>query len=223
MSDLSGFLLIFSGPSGSGKDTVINELLKRDDKTVVSISMTTRKPREGEVDGVNYYFVTHEEFEKHIENKEMLEWAKYGDNYYGTPKAPVSKWISEGKTVILEIEVQGADKIRAKYPGVRTLFLMPPSMHVLRSRLIGRNTETPEQIEMRLEAAKSEIGRASDYDYIVVNNRLEDTIDDILELILRHRRHLRADSKSVEERVSQLDEFYYGHQFKRDFRFSLQD
>ena len=223
MTDLSGFLLIFSGPSGSGKDTVINELLQRDDKTVVSISMTTRKPRPGEIQGQSYYFVSHEEFEKKIENNEMLEWAKYGDNYYGTPKAPVSKWISEGKTVILEIEVQGADKLRARYPGVRTLFLMPPSMHVLEKRLSSRMTETPEQIRMRLDVAKKEIGRASDYDYIVVNNILEDTVDDVLELILRHRRHLRHDSKSVEERVNELDEFYYGHQFKRNFRFELND
>lgn len=220
MSEQSGFLLIFSGPSGSGKDTVIKEILARDEKTVVSISMTTRSPRPGEVEGVSYYYVTREEFEKKIENDEMLEWAKYGDNYYGTPKAPVSKWISEGKTVILEIEVQGADKIRAKYPGVRTMFLMPPSMHVLKSRLSGRNTETDDEILKRITIAKEEIGRANDYDYIIVNNRLEDTVEDVLEVIYRHRRYLRT---SAESNQNHLDEFYYGHQFKHDFSFLLDD
>ena len=202
-----GFLLIFSGPSGSGKDTVINEIVKRDEKTIVSISMTTRKPRPNEVDGVNYYFVTKEEFLEKINNDEMLEWAQYGDNYYGTPKAPVFKWISEGKTVILEIEVQGTDKIKAKYPNVRTMFLMPPSIHVLRERLSGRNTETEEEVNKRIEIAKKEIGRANDYDYIIVNNRLEDAIDDALEIILRHRRHLRLCLNNVSD---YLAEFYYG-------------
>ncbi|MDD6807863.1 MAG: guanylate kinase [Oscillospiraceae bacterium] len=209
-----GFLLIFSGPSGSGKDTVINEIVKRDEKTIVSISMTTRKPRPNEVDGVNYYFVTKEEFLEKINNDEMLEWAQYGDNYYGTPKAPVFKWISEGKTVILEIEVQGTDKIKAKYPNVRTMFLMPPSIHVLRERLSGRNTETEEEVNKRIEIAKKEIGRANDYDYIIVNNRLEDAIDDALEIILRHRRHLRC---SLNNEPDKLEEFYYGHQFKNNF------
>lgn len=220
MTDQSGFLLIFSGPSGSGKDTVIKEILERDEKTVVSVSMTTRSPRPGEVDGVSYYYVSHEEFEKKIANDEMLEWAKYGDNYYGTPKAPVSKWISEGKTVILEIEVQGADKIRAKYPGVRTMFLMPPSMHVLKSRLSGRNTESDDEILKRITIAKEEIGRANDYDYIIVNNRLEDTVEDVLEVIYRHRRYLRT---NADDNPDHLDEFYYGHQFMHDFSFLLDD
>lgn len=220
MTDQSGFLLIFSGPSGSGKDTVIKEILDRDEKTVVSVSMTTRSPRPGEVDGVSYYYVSHEEFEKKIANDEMLEWAKYGDNYYGTPKAPVSKWISEGKTVILEIEVQGADKIRAKYPGVRTMFLMPPSMHVLKSRLSGRNTESDDEILKRITIAKEEIGRANDYDYIIVNNRLEDTVEDVLEVIYRHRRYLRT---NADNNPDHLDEFYYGHQFMHDFSFLLDD
>ena len=220
VSEQSGFLLIFSGPSGSGKDTVIKEILARDEKTVVSISMTTRSPRPGEVDGVSYYYVTREEFEEKIANDEMLEWAKYGDNYYGTPKAPVSKWIAEGKTVILEIEVQGADKIRERYPGVRTMFLMPPSMHVLKSRLSSRNTETDEEIHKRITIAKEEIGRANDYDYIIVNNRLEDTVEDVLEVIYRHRRHLRM---AADKNSDHLEEFYYGHQFEHDFSFLLDD
>lgn len=214
MSDSAcGFLLILSGPSGSGKDTVIDEIVKHDDKTIVSISMTTRAPRHNEVDGVNYYFVTKEQFEEKIANDEMLEWAKYGDNYYGTPKAPVFKWIEEGKTVILKIEVQGADKIRAKYSEVRTMFLMPPSMHILKERLISRQTESDEEVRQRIEIAKGEIARANDYDYIIVNNRLEDTVQDALEVIFRHRRHLRT---AAENKTDHLEEFYYGHQFKNN-------
>ncbi len=207
MMNPSGFLLVFSGPSGSGKDTVIQEILSHDDKTVVSISMTTRAPRVGEIDGKDYYFVTKEEFESHIANDEMLEWAQYGENYYGTPKAPVDNWIAEGKTVILEIEVQGADKIRQKYPDVRSMFLMPPSLRVLEDRLRARKTNTEADIERRLAVAKEEIGRANDYDYIIVNNRLEDAVEDALEIIFRHRRHLREVDMNGEE-------FYYGHQFK---------
>lgn len=188
----TGFLLVLSGPSGSGKDTVINEVIKRDAETVVSVSMTTRKPRPGEVDGVNYFFVTKEQFEENIRNGEMLEYAKYGDNYYGTPKSPIRKWTEEEeKTVILNIEVQGAALIRQQWPEVRTMFLMPPSVQTLRARLSGRNTESEEEIEKRIAIAKEEIAKSYDYDYIIVNNRLEDAVDNVLEVIERHRAHLR--------------------------------
>ncbi len=185
-----GFLLILSGPSGSGKDTVINELVKKDSKTICSVSMTTRNPRPGEQEGISYFYVSKEQFEENIEKGEMLEWAKYGDHYYGTPKTPIENWIAEGKTVILNIEVQGAFLVKEKMPEVRTMFLMPPSVSALRSRLEGRGTETKEEVDKRIEIARGEIAKSYDYDYIIVNNRLEDAVDSVLEVINRYRKEL---------------------------------
>lgn len=172
-----GILITFSGPSGSGKDTVLNKLIAKRDDTRISISMTTRKPREGEVDGVHYYFVDRDFFEKKIEADGVLEYAEYAGNLYGTPKDPVYEMIKAGKVVILEIEVQGAEKIKQKYPEVVSVFLMPPSLRVLEERLRGRNTDDEETINHRLVIAREEIRKASDYDYIVVNDDIDNAVE----------------------------------------------
>ena len=148
-----------------------------------SISMTTRDKREGETDGIDYYFVTKEYFEKQIAENKMLESALYSTNYYGTPKGPVDRWLDEGKTVVLKIEVQGAEKIKKMYPDCVSIFIMPPSMQILERRLRKRETDSEESILLRLDAARGEIQCAEKYDYIVFNDVLEDTVDDICAII----------------------------------------
>ena len=178
-----GLLVVLSGPSGSGKDTVLEQVFKKEPSLQKSISMTTREIRESEVDGKDYYFVSKEYFEKQISAKNMLESAIYNTNYYGTPKAPVDKWLEDEKTVVLKIEVQGAEKIRKLYPDCVSIFVMPPSMQVLEKRLRGRNTDSEESILMRLDAARGEMQCAEKYDYIVFNDVLEDAVDDICAII----------------------------------------
>ncbi len=183
MSSDKGTLIILSGPSGSGKDTVLSELLQRNEKIQLSVSATTRKPRHGEIDGVHYFFISKEEFEKKIENNEMLEYAEYGDNYYGTPKGPVDSWLNAGKTVILKIEVQGAEKIRKMYPDAVSIFILPPSMETLEHRIRKRESEKEDEIIKRLAIAKSELARADEYEYAVVNDVLDVVLGDIAAII----------------------------------------
>jgi len=179
----SGLLIILSGPSGSGKDTILTELTKREADIRVSISLTTRKPRDWEVDGKNYYFVDEGYFKRKLESEQILEFAQYGANFYGTPKAPVDQWLSEGKTVILKIEVQGAEKIRTIYPDAISIFLMPPSMKMLEERLRRRETEDEDEINRRLSIAISEIKRSVEYDYYVINDVVGYAVSDICAII----------------------------------------
>jgi len=168
-----GLLIVLSGPSGCGKNTVINELLKIRDNCFLSISCTTRKPRGEEKHGINYYFYTTEEFEKSIENDEFLEYAKYADNYYGTPKKYIQEHLDKGEDVILEIEIQGALKIKEKIKEAIFIFIMPPTMTELRKRLENRKTEEKAKIDKRFKRAYAEINEVSKYNYVVVNDEIK--------------------------------------------------
>ena len=178
-----GILAVLSGPSGSGKDSILSRLAQKDPQITVSVSMTTRKPREWELDGKSYYFVSEDYFKKKIETGQMLEYAVYGGNYYGTPKAPVDEWLASGKTVVLKIEVQGAQKIRDMYPDSVSVFLMPPSMAILEQRLKSRETEDTDEIARRLAIAVFEIKQCSLYDYFVINDELDEAVDNIYSII----------------------------------------
>ena len=177
-----GTLFIVSGPSGCGKGTVLAEILKQDN-VYYSVSATTRTPRPGEINGVNYHFLSKDEFEKLIENDGMLEYANYCGNYYGTPKKPVEDMLAEGKNVILEIEVQGALKVMEKCPEAVSVFILPPSLKELRRRLHKRGTETEEVIEKRIGEAAGEIRKAINYDYVMINGELEIAVSDLLSII----------------------------------------
>lgn len=200
----NGILIIFSGPSGSGKDTVLKELVADRDDIKVSVSMTTRNKREGEIDGTHYYFVNREYFQKKISEDKMLEYAEYNGNMYGTPKAPVDEMLSDGKAVILEIEVQGAEKIRKIYPEVISIFLMPPSVRVLEERLRGRGTDDEETINHRLVIAREEIRRASEYDYVVINDSVENAVEGIETIIAAERKKTIRNKKIISEVINNV-------------------
>ncbi len=197
-----GILITVSGPSGSGKGTVLGELIKKREDVKISVSMTTRQKRNGEIDGKSYYFVDRTYFEKKISTNGMLEYAEYAGNYYGTPKEPVDEMLREGKAVILEIDVQGADKIKQIYPDVVRIFIMPPSVSVLERRLRGRNTEDEETINHRLVIAKGEMKMASEYDFIVVNDDLEEAVNDIETIIGAERLKASRNKKLLSEVIN---------------------
>ena len=182
-----GVLTVVSGFSGAGKGTVMKRLIQKYDDYALSISVTTRKPREGERDGIEYFFKTKEEVETMIENDEFLEYARYVDNYYGTPRFYVEEMLAKGKNVILEIEIQGAMQIKAKNPEAVLIFVTPPSFEELRNRLVGRGTETADVIESRLRRASEEAEGMSSYDYILVNDQVEDCVDRLHQIILSER------------------------------------
>lgn len=189
-----GLLIVVSAPSGCGKGTILSEILK-DDKFYYSVSATTRNPREGEVNGVNYHFITKADFEERIKNNAMLEYAEYCGNYYGTPKKEIEEMREKGKNVLLEIEVQGAMKVRDICPDAIFIFILPPSVAELERRLRKRGTETDDVIAERVSQAKGELAFAEKYDYVVVNNALEDAISDF-----------RAVIKAEEQKVSNARE-----------------
>ena len=202
-SDTRGKLFVISGPSGAGKGTICNELMKDTDpdELALSISVTTRGPRTGEVDGVHYFFIDEDEFARLRENNGLLEFAEVYGHHYGTPRQKVIDKLEAGVDVILEIEMQGALKVRKSYPDGVFIFILPPSMAELRKRITGRGTETKDVIDLRLSKALSEIAYIDKYDYAVVNGKLEEAVE-------RVRAIIKAEHSKVTEDIYKLIEQY---------------
>lgn len=199
-----GFLLVLSGPSGSGKGTVSQELLKNNKDIVFSTSVTTRTPRPGEVDGENYFFVDIDKFEDMAKNNELLEYAFVHTNYYGTPKEFVFNEIDKGEIVLVEIDVQGALQIKKNYKDAIFIFLIPPTIDELKERLTNRGTETEEEIKVRFENAFKELDFVGEYDYFIINDKVEQAVSNIETIIeaekLRVKRHNDIKKEILERR-----------------------
>ena len=194
-----GMLIVFSGPSGVGKGTVLSRVMGRRKNLKLSVSYTTRKPREGEVDGINYHFVSESEFLKIVDSSGMLEYAKYCGNYYGTPRAAVEKELELGNNVILEIEVQGGEQVLKKCPDAIGIFVIPPSVSELKDRLKSRAAEEEEIMARRVEEYKREIDFSRFYDYVVVNGCIEDCASNILKIIDSQSMRFKYMKPKVEE------------------------
>ncbi|SCZ76975.1 guanylate kinase [Acidaminobacter hydrogenoformans] len=201
-----GLLLVVSGPSGVGKGTICKALMKLREDIVLSVSMTTRAPRVGETEGVNYFFTDHKTFESMIQNGELLEFAKVYDNYYGTPKAFVMEQLEKGMDVLLEIDIQGALKVKEQYPEGVFIFILPPTMEELRNRIVGRGTETPEAIDKRFTAAYNEIDLMENYNYFIFNDRVDLATTRLISIIEAER--LRIRPKFVKTLIREIKEEY---------------
>lgn len=205
-SKKKGVLLVVSGFSGAGKGTVMKKLLEKYNTYALSISMTTRAPRAGEENGREYFFVDTDTFEQKIKENKVIEYAKYCDNYYGTPREYVEEQLTKGKDVILEIEIQGALKVKEMFPDTVLLFIMPPSAQELQRRLVSRGTDTEEVIKKRMNRAAEEAGYMEKYDYIVVNDDLDTCVEELHGIVktihlevLRNEEKLRKMKKELEE------------------------
>ena len=192
-----GVLIIVSAPSGCGKSTVVHRLMEKRENLRFSVSATTRKPREGETDGVDYYFVSRQEFRRMVDEDEFLEHAEYVGNCYGTPRAPVEALLKEGFDVYLDIDVQGAMQVKALWPETLMIFLMPPSVEELERRLVKRGNNTPEEIKGRLAAAEREFAFRDQFDHVVVNDEVERAVDEIAQLIDEEKRKLKTEQKNL--------------------------
>lgn len=195
-----GLLIVVSGPSGAGKDTICQKLIKENSNIWMSVSMTTRKPRPLEKNGVDYFFVSSEEFENKINDNTFLEYASYNDNYYGTPKDKVEEKLNEGKDVILVIDINGAINIKKIIPSALFIFIMPPDMETLKNRLIGRKTESKDKVVKRFITAYNEVNNYKKYNYVVVNDKVEDAVNKVKSII-----------QSEKCRVDRIEDIYLGN------------
>lgn len=203
-----GILLVLSGFSGSGKGTVVKEVMKKySDTYALSISATSRQPRPGERDGIEYFFKTREEFEEMIAKDELVEYAQYVSNYYGTPKAYVEEQLAAGKDVILEIEIQGALKIKKKFPDTLLLFMTPPSAGELKDRLVGRGTEAMDVVESRLARAVEEAQGIEEYDYLIVNDDLDECVERFHQIVSNEHYRVSRKQAFIEDMRGQLTAF----------------
>lgn len=194
-----GILLIVSGPSGTGKGTVCNALLQKHPDMGYSVSMTTRAPRLGEVEGKDYFFVDKNTFEKMIENNELLEYAKVYDNYYGTPCSYVLQALAKGKDVILEIEMDGAGQVKKRFSDGVMVFVLPPSLEELAARLKKRGKDDAEAIRKRLKSAAGEIAQAVTYDYVMVNNQVDDSVEQLEAILSAEKSKVSRNMKTIED------------------------
>lgn len=201
-----GILIVVSGFSGAGKGTLMKKLLENYDNYALSVSATTRAPRQGETHGKEYFFKTVEEFEKMIAQDELIEYAKYVDNYYGTPESYVTDQLEAGRDVILEIEIQGALKVKEKYPDTLLLFVTPPSAEELKARLVGRGTESMEVIEVRMRRAIEEAQYMDSYDYLIVNDDLDICMEEMHQVIQAEHKKVNHCQKMIADIRKELQE-----------------
>lgn len=199
-----GILAVVSGFSGAGKGTIMKALLERYDNYALSVSATTRAPREGEVHGREYFFLKAEQFEELIEKDQFIEYARYVNNYYGTPRSYVEEKMAEGKDVILEIEIQGALKVKEKFPETLLVFVVPPSAEELKNRLVGRGTETEKVIGERMKRAVEEAEMMDSYDYILVNETVEKAVEDLHNLIQSQHMKLCRNGELIRQMKEEL-------------------
>ncbi|MFV0464838.1 MAG: guanylate kinase [Lachnospiraceae bacterium] len=205
MKDEAGILIVFSGFSGSGKGTIMKRLMEKyEGKYALSVSATTREARAGEVEGREYFFMQNTQFEAMIAEDELIEYAQYVNHYYGTPKKYVNEMLEMGKDVILEIEIQGALKVRKKFPDTLLMFVTPPTADILKERLVGRGTESMEVIERRLERATEEIQGIEEYDYLVVNDNLECCVEEVNSIITNEHKRVSRNKEFIKSMRQEL-------------------
>lgn len=208
-----GILIVISGFSGTGKGTVMKRLMHKYEKSyALSISATTREPREGEMDGVDYFFKTREEFEQMIAEDALIEYARYIDHYYGTPRSYVEQQLNAGRDVILEIEIQGALNVKEQFPDTLLLFLSPPSAEELKRRLINRGTEDMATIKARLQRAFEESVEMDQYDYVVINDKLEDCVDQVHAIVCSEHSRLSHNQSFIHQIRAELSRFSKGEE-----------